>query len=95
LSDRTKARDSAGYSNTHIRLTLALDAHAVGGNIRFAPGQRRGDQFYEVTFVDRATSQLEVDGNVFRDRGRELQRADELRCGIHDPDELIDILPVA
>ena len=94
LSYRAKARDAAGHSNTHIRLALTLDAHTIGRNIRLASGQRCGDQFYELVFVDRTTTQFEIDGNVLRDRSRELQRADELRCGVHDPDELIDILPV-
>ena len=57
--------------------------------------ERRGDQFDELILVDRAAAQLEIDRHVLGDRGGELERADELRRGVHHADEFVDVLPVA
>jgi hypothetical protein len=54
--------DSLGHHDANDAGTLALDAHRMVRNVGPTLGQEGGQDLDELTLVDRAAAQLEVDG---------------------------------
>ena len=57
--------------------------------------QERRDHLEELALVDQAAAQLEVDGDVGGDRRRGRERRDELRRGVDEAGEVLDVGEVA
>ncbi len=95
LGDRAQAGHPSGYHHAHVSLPLALDADAVGGQVGAAAVEIRAEHLQQLTLVDGAAPQLQVDGDVVGDGGGALQRADVLRGGVDGADELRHVLEVA
>ncbi len=95
VGDRAETRRAVGHHHAHVPALLALDADAVGGHVRGPARQVRPDHLQQLTPVDRAAPELEVDGDVLGDRGGRSQRGDERRRGVDDAQELLDVTEVA
>ncbi len=96
LGDRAQARLALGHQHAGQPAPLALDAHAVGGDVRLAgPPAAAESNSSNWSSVDRAAAQLEVDEHVRGDRRRRVQRRDVLRLGVDAAGELLDVGPVA
>jgi len=64
-------------------------------DVRLSPMKEGVDDLQKLVFGDGATSQLEVDVDVVRDRCGSRQRLDVLGLRIDDGQEFVDVLPVA
>jgi len=74
---------------------LALDADAVRRCVRPAVMQEGANDFYELTLIDWATAQLEINEDMISDRRGFVQRLEIGRRGVDDAREFLHIFEVA
>src|ERR1019366_7880583 len=95
VRDGTQARRAVRDHDSDISLELALDAHAMRGDVRLAPVQERPDHLEELALVDGTAAKLELDRHVLGDRSRRREGVDVLGLRVDDGTELRDVSEVA
>ena len=95
LGDRAEAGRAVGDHHAARRRGLALGAHAGGRQPLHVPVEQGGDRGDELSAVDRAAAQFEVDVDVVGDGGGGRERGDVLGVGVDDRGELGDVGAVA
>src|SRR5207248_10604420 len=89
--DRTEARRAVRDEDTGGAARLALEAHAVRGQVRLAADQQGGEGVDKLPPVDRAAVELQVDLHVCRGRRRGVQCGQVLRAGVYDRPEPVHV----
>ena len=95
MRDGSEAGRAVGDHHAHVAAQLALDAHAVAGHVGAPLAEEGGDDVEQLSPIDGAAAQLEVDGDVGADRCRGGQRRDVARRGVHRVHVLVDVGVVA
>src|SRR5262249_8485519 len=94
VSHRAETGRAVRDQHAHVSAPLAFHADAVRRRVRLALIEERADDLNELTLVDRASLQLEIHFDVRRDRCGLVERADVLRRGVNDIDELTNVAEV-
>src|SRR5512133_1612441 len=92
---RAQARRAVSDHHADVAAALALDAHAVTGDLGPALVQIGADDLEQLALVGRAAVELEVDGHVLDGGRRVAQRGDVLRAGVDGRHEFVDVGEVA
>src|SRR5689334_4602626 len=89
-----EARCASRDHRAHDALALAVQTHAVLGDVGLFAVEQRRDQLEQLLFVDRTTAELEVYGHMRSDRRRGVEGVDVFGSRVHDAGELADVLEI-